>query len=169
MVAITILIGTDKLLQVRNQTMKETHKMPSHLISHMSNRLNLSRKKLSLIGIALLSFPASTFFSLSSTPPVTAAGLCPGQKIDSARIPGLGRVDLYYSGGTNCAVTFPDDPFIYRYMNVFINPVGSATKVVVPGYRGHAGPVKVYAPKTCIYWGGQIGIKEVKRGPGHCN
>jgi hypothetical protein len=162
---------TDKLYQLANQTMK-SYKILFDQTFRVSGRLNSNWKKLSLLGIALISFPSSTFLSLSTPLPVTASSVCPGSRIDSASIGTKGRVDLYYSNGRNCAVTISTDSDYGKpkYMKVYVrratNDLGGN---VDDGYfKYYAGPVSVAAPNTCIYWGGQIESQRVDRGPNHC-
>lgn len=95
--------------------------------------------------------------------------------IDHADLQG-GTVFLTYKDGWNCVATVRDQPGAAIHMMAEISSSADPSNIHIDqgNYTTYAGPVYVYAPHTCVTWGGQIqppppyqGGNAVIRG-GHC-
>lgn len=96
-----------------------------------------------------------------------AASKCAGTRIDRLSFD-TGYVDLYYSNGYNCAITTSRTPGVKLLMKAWVE-VNGGTKVSDSGYyTQYAGPVTVYANKSCVRFGGQVGTTGDVSDWGHC-
>jgi hypothetical protein len=69
-----------------------------------------------------------------------------------------GTIFLTYNGGWNCVVTVRNQPgaAIHMMAQIERNTDTSTLQIDQGNYTAYAGPVFVYAPQTCVTWGGQI-------------
>ncbi|MFF0390083.1 spore-associated protein A [Kitasatospora sp. NPDC004615] len=80
-----------------------------------------------------------------------------------------GTVFLTYNGSTNCVVTVRNSPGSAVYMGAWIERSdGSGYQGDFGNYTTYAGPVYVYAPGSCIDWGGNIGGSYASQSNSHC-
>lgn len=77
--------------------------------------------------------------------------------IDSHALTG-GTIYLTYNGSTekNCVVTVRSSPGSAEYMLAEVSLAGAPWNADSGNYTTYAGPVYVYAPHSCIDWGGGI-------------
>lgn len=103
-----------------------------------------------LAGSVVVSSPAN-----AASSPVAACGGGSYHVIDQHAIKGA-TLYLMYNGSTNCAVAWKTaNVGTPTYMDVWIMKHGASGDVEDGGnYSYYAGPVKMYAPGTCIRWGG---------------
>jgi hypothetical protein len=76
---------------------------------------------------------------------------------------GAGTSYLTYNNGWNCVVTVTNTPGTRDYMSAMVELSGAGHDWVEDegNYTQYAGPVYVYAPDSCIDWGGSVGDKYV--------
>ncbi|MCK9904240.1 hypothetical protein CC117_30275 [Parafrankia colletiae] len=110
--------------------------------------------------------------SPSAAHAATYGGQCgPGfNVIDSVRVTG-GTVFLTYSSATkeNCVVTVRDTPGdpVFMYAEVALSGDQDQTENA-DDYTDHTRPVYVYAPSSCIDWGGGINNSAIHAHDVHC-
>ncbi|RMI32087.1 hypothetical protein EBN03_13770 [Nocardia stercoris] len=87
----------------------------------------------------------------------------------------VGTVYLMYNNGTDCVVTWRSNPNATKIdMVAYVQIPNTPGQQDDNWYTTYAGPVKVYAPHTCIQWGGSMwssggGINAGYNSPvGHC-
>jgi len=74
---------------------------------------------------------------------------------------GTGTAYLTYNNGWNCVVTVTNTPGTRDWMTASVELSGAGHDWVDDEgyYTQYAGPVYVYAPNSCIDWGGTVGYK----------
>ncbi|MGF1426120.1 hypothetical protein [Kitasatospora sp. LaBMicrA B282] len=125
----------------------------------------------SLVSIAFMTTSASAVSDDKyGAAALCGAGFSPDGEIDL----NSETVYLSYSGGTDCVVTMhvPGDwgsPIDNTTAWVDTTPNPPASQSDSGTYSYYAGPVYVYAPGQCIYWGGGDYWGQFSEGPDHCN
>lgn len=90
--------------------------------------------------------------------------------IDSQGLTG-GRVYLLYnsSNSYNCVVTLKSTNLgSATAVSAFLEPQGGTRTTDSGSYGYYAGPVKKYAPNTCVRWGGSVGSSSYTSPFEHC-
>lgn len=107
----------------------------------------------------------------SSGNPYSAAGVCGSGYgvVDSHAITGA-RIFLLYnnSDGKNCVVTMANDDTGAQTMNATLSVEGGSSASDPGSYHWYAGPVREYAPNSCVKWGGTYKSAGWTSGWGHC-
>ncbi|MFJ1895901.1 spore-associated protein A [Streptomyces sp. NPDC088115] len=93
-------------------------------------------------------------------------------EIDHLELPGA-NIYLTYSASTgkNCVVTVRDVPGAAKPMSAYVMRTGDpfSNDLDKGDFTAYAGPVFVYAPNTCIEWGGRYDQNSLQRTHDHCN
>ncbi|MGC0311949.1 spore-associated protein [Kitasatospora acidiphila] len=125
----------------------------------------------SLVTAAFLTTPANAV----SNDKYGAAALCGSgyQPLDAITVLNSSTVYLSYNGAWDCVVTMHNsgtwgDPTPETSAWVDTTPNPPASQSDSGDYSYYAGPVKVYAPGQCIYWGGGDYWGHYSEGPNHC-
>lgn len=69
-----------------------------------------------------------------------------------------GTIYLAYNNGTNCVITIRNQSGspIHMMAQIELNTDSSTNRIDQGNYTTYAGPRYIYAPHTCVSWGGQI-------------
>jgi hypothetical protein len=107
---------------------------------------------------ATLALAGSVAFSTPAMAASTPIGACGGGSYHVIDKHDLGPAVIYllYNGSTNCVVTWKDKPNS-QWVSARIKTRNAADRYDSGYFSTYAGPVKVYAPGTCISWGGEYG------------
>lgn len=117
-----------------------------------------------LVASAGLSSPA-----MAASSPIEACGGGSYHVIDSHAYGSSAVTYLLYNGSTDCVVTWKTGAAgNTAWLRAVVQAYGSPGKVDADYYRYYAGPVKVYAPGTCIMWGGSYGSQWYESPWEHC-
>lgn len=103
----------------------------------------------------------------------TPSGACGSgyYQIDRHALGTVADVYLFYNGSTNCAVTWMRNPTGTKTYDLRVNIERQSDLVSDADwgyYYYYAGPVKIYAPSTCISWGGSAEGIQWASGWEHC-
>ncbi|KRB71185.1 hypothetical protein ASE03_24450 [Kitasatospora sp. Root187] len=103
----------------------------------------------------------------------TPSGACGSSyhQIDHHALGSVADVYLFYNGSTNCAVTWVRSPNGTTRYDLRVQIERQSDLVMSPDwgyYYYYAGPVTLYAPNTCISWGGSFEGISWMSGWSHC-
>ncbi|MEV0808396.1 spore-associated protein A [Micromonospora sp. NPDC050200] len=73
-----------------------------------------------------------------------------------------GTIYLTYNNGWNCVVTITNTPGTKQFISAMVERSGGDWVEDEGNYTKFAGPVYVYAPSSCIDWGGIVGDKYIR-------
>jgi len=119
-------------------------------------------RKLAGVGAALAVTAATLGVTAGPAQAASYNGACgSGYSVIDQMSVGSGRGTAYltYNNGWNCVVTVTNSPGTRTWMLAEVELSGAGHDWVEDGgnYTQYAGPVYVYAPDSCIDWGGSVG------------
>ncbi|SDK76583.1 Peptidase family M23 [Actinopolyspora mzabensis] len=146
----------------------------SHL--HFEERYNGSAQRIDWNGSRIHYFGSRDYTSRNcggGGNPYTAGEVCGDgyEQIDSHALGSAARIHLMYnsSNGKNCVVTLKtSDIGTATSTSAFLEVAGGSRSTDSGNYGYYAGPVREYAPGTCVQWGGSAGSESYTSPFEHC-
>jgi hypothetical protein len=141
---------------------------------HYEQRLDGSAVKIVLNGTQIYYWGTRSYTSYNSCGnPYTPQQVCGSgySVIDSAGLGSSGTVYLLYNAGNgyNCVVTIKAVSIgTPSSMSAFLEVQGQTRTTDSGNYSYYAGPVRKYAPGTCVKWGGSVGSASYASPFEHC-
>jgi murein DD-endopeptidase MepM/ murein hydrolase activator NlpD len=140
---------------------------------HYEQRSGSSAVKVRFDGNLALYWGTRNYTSTNCGNPYTAKEVCGSNYsvIDSAALGSAGRVYLLWNGsnGYNCVVTLKESNIgSPTWTTAFLQPQGGTRSTDSGYFSYYAGPVKRYAPGTCVKWGGSTGGQSYESPYEHC-